>query len=72
MPLDDESSSSTHHGMTYREYISTNASRGRVRYVPVIAEMNGIPESLLFKVKFISFNKVTVDAPFSAAKPAAL
>ena len=44
MPLDDESSSSTHHSMIPRECIATNASEGRVRYVPVIAEMNGIPK----------------------------
>ena len=44
VPLDDECSLSTHHGMIHRKSISANTSGGRVSYVPVIAEMNGIPE----------------------------
>ena len=74
MPLDDESSSSTHHGMIHCKSISNTSGR-RVSYVPVIVEMNGILKSLLFKVKFISSNGITVsqlDAPFSVARTAAL
>ena len=44
MPLDDESSSSTHHGTINHKSISANTSGGHVSYVPVIVEMNGIPE----------------------------
>ena len=75
MPLDDESSSSTRHGMIHRKSISANTSGRRVSYVSVIVEMNGILKSLLFKVKFIPSNGITVsqlDVPFSVARSAAL
>ena len=75
MSLDDKSSTFTYHGVINSEGVTANTSTGRVSYMPIISKVNGIPNSLLFRVKFIFLTEMIVSqvgAPFSEASSAAL